>query len=76
MLATVLGSGNQVFIQGLMSSLIAFNEAVNVAKQQNQRIASLESERDNFRKRLATLEENFQKEGEIGKGEDIEKNVM
>jgi FtsZ-binding cell division protein ZapB len=49
MLATVLGSGDRVFVQALMSNLIAFSEAVNTRKNQDQRIENLEGECQNLR---------------------------
>lgn len=49
MLATVLTSGDQVFIQALMSNLIAFSTAVKESKRQSARIAELE-------RRLAAIE--------------------
>ena len=49
MLATVLSSGDQVFVQALMSNLIAFSSAVRESKRQAARIAALEE-------RLAVLE--------------------
>jgi len=76
MLATILGSGNQVFSQAVMSSLRASAAALNIMKQRNQQMATLVSELNDFRKRLAALEEQFQKEPEVEKGENLEKKPM
>jgi len=71
MVATVLGSGNDVFIRSLMSSLLASSEGVKVISQQNQRLSALLSELDDVRKRLAALEEKIKKEEGIEKEENV-----
>jgi transcriptional regulator with XRE-family HTH domain len=58
MLATVLNSGNQVFIQALMSNLIAFSNAVQTDQNQRQEIAIIKSELEQVRARLTALEES------------------
>jgi len=76
MLAKVLESGNQVFIQAVMSSLIASSHAVNAAKQQSQQISDLRFEFDVVCRRLAALEKRLEKESDLGKQETVEKKAM
>jgi len=63
MLATIFGSGNQVFAQAVMSSLRASSDALNIMKQRNQQLSALVSELNEVRKRLAVVEEKLQEEG-------------
>jgi hypothetical protein len=64
MLAAVLNSGNQVFIQALMSNLIAFSNAVKIDQNQRQEIAMMKSELEQVHTRLAALEETAHKHQE------------
>jgi len=59
LLNTVLSSGNEVFIQALMSNLIAFSNAVQRDKEQSARIAKLENECEALKSRLAAVEEKL-----------------
>lgn len=65
MLATVLGSGDQVFIQALMSNLLAFSAAVNEKKHQAARISALESECEDLQKRLIDVERTLRDLNEV-----------
>ena len=57
MLAMVLNSGQQVFIQALVSNLVAFSEAITNHRNQDQRIKLLEDKCEEMKKRIETLEE-------------------
>lgn len=59
LLANIIGSGNEIFTQALMSNLVAFSAAVNKEKEQNHRINNLEKECDELRKRVALLEDKL-----------------
>jgi len=76
MLATILESGNDAFIQSLISHLIASKESINQMRRQNQQLSALQSELDDLRKRLAALEEKSRKNKEAEKEENIEKKAM
>ena len=76
MLATILGSGNQVFSQAVMLSLRASSDALNIMKQRNQQISDVMLELHEIRKRLAALEKRFETESDLGKEDGVETKTM
>lgn len=69
MLATVLQSGDQVYIHALMSNLLAFSRAVEESKRHSDRITQLE-------KRLLLLEEKLKQPRSQCCGEDKQANSI
>ena len=59
LLNMVLSSGDQVFIQALVSNLVAFNQAIQQTKEQSARITELEKKCEDLKKRLSTLEKKL-----------------
>jgi hypothetical protein len=56
MLATVLDSGNKIFVQALMSNLVAFSAAINTQQDQAAEIKTLRSECEDLKTRVVALE--------------------
>jgi len=56
LLANVLTSGNQMYIQVVLSVLSAFSSAITHTKQQTKRLEQLESDYEELKKRMGALE--------------------
>lgn len=57
MLSNVLNSGNQLYIQMVLSVLSSFDSAVRRTKHQDEEITQLKNECEELKKRVANLEE-------------------